>query len=368
MGTLEGTVSRWFEDKGFGFITPDDGTTDVFAHCSDVGGMSLVIGGRVQFNMGKTERGKDKAVNISGAIGPAYDKGAKGKGGGGRGGGKGAAPYGGGAPPTAPPVAPPMAATAWATNPPVAPPVGSPVSVPTGSDKGEYTGVVQKWSPKGFGFVKPDTAVPGLQEGADLFAHHSDIDGGSLVAGGKVTFNIGETDQGKPKAIDIGGAIGPRLGPDGTPVRPMQMTGTVTNWWGEKGFGFIQKADGTDIFAHHSDIGGQSLIIGTQLHFDIGQTREGKDKAINIQGPMGPIGGDGKGNVGKTGGKKGGSGKGVVALIAAPKIIQAQVKMSVVVPAGAVAGQKLAIRVAGQEFEVDVPAGTWPGQEFPVQV
>jgi CspA family cold shock protein len=47
-----GTV-KWFNDaKGFGFITPEDGSKDLFAHFSEIqsgGFKSLTEGQRVQF-------------------------------------------------------------------------------------------------------------------------------------------------------------------------------------------------------------------------------------------------------------------------------------------------------------------------------
>ena len=47
-----GTV-KWFNDaKGFGFITPDDGGKDLFAHFSDIRGngfKSLAEGQKVEF-------------------------------------------------------------------------------------------------------------------------------------------------------------------------------------------------------------------------------------------------------------------------------------------------------------------------------
>jgi CspA family cold shock protein len=48
----QGTV-KWFnESKGFGFITPEDGGKDLFAHFSEIQGSgfkSLTEGQRVQF-------------------------------------------------------------------------------------------------------------------------------------------------------------------------------------------------------------------------------------------------------------------------------------------------------------------------------
>ncbi|MDA0941889.1 MAG: cold-shock protein [Methylophilaceae bacterium] len=62
----EGTV-KWFNDaKGFGFITPDDGSEDLFAHFSSITGdgyKSLKEGQRVTFEVTDGPKGK-QASNI----------------------------------------------------------------------------------------------------------------------------------------------------------------------------------------------------------------------------------------------------------------------------------------------------------------
>ncbi|CAA9267364.1 MAG: Cold shock protein of CSP family [uncultured Chloroflexia bacterium] len=62
-----GSVKFFNEDKGFGFITPEDGGQDVFVHVSAVQrGASLRQGDLVSFELGEDRKtGKSKAENVS---------------------------------------------------------------------------------------------------------------------------------------------------------------------------------------------------------------------------------------------------------------------------------------------------------------
>jgi len=66
MATQTGTV-KWFNDsKGFGFIAPDAGGDDLFAHFKDIqseGFKSLIENQRVSFERASSPKG-DKASNI----------------------------------------------------------------------------------------------------------------------------------------------------------------------------------------------------------------------------------------------------------------------------------------------------------------
>ena len=62
-------------------------------------------------------------------------------------------------------------------------------------------------------------------------------------------------------------------------------TGTVKFFNSEKGFGFISRTDGEDIFVHYSNIDGtgrRDLEVGQTVEFEIGPGRKG-DEARNVR-------------------------------------------------------------------------------------
>ncbi|CAN8276703.1 unnamed protein product [Cochlearia groenlandica] len=98
-----GTV-KWFDtQKGFGFITPDDGGDDLFVHQSSIrseGYRSLAADESVEFVVENDNNGRPKAIEVSGPDGAPVQgnsggggssggRGGFGGGGGGRGGGRG---------------------------------------------------------------------------------------------------------------------------------------------------------------------------------------------------------------------------------------------------------------------------------------
>ena len=61
-----GTIKWFSDDKGFGFITPDDGTKDLFVHHTGIAGegyRSLVEGAKVSYDAEAGDKGP-KAVNV----------------------------------------------------------------------------------------------------------------------------------------------------------------------------------------------------------------------------------------------------------------------------------------------------------------
>jgi CspA family cold shock protein len=62
-----GTVNRFNKIKGYGFITPDQGDTEVFVHFSEVqaeGYKELIVGQRISFTLSTGERG-DFATQVT---------------------------------------------------------------------------------------------------------------------------------------------------------------------------------------------------------------------------------------------------------------------------------------------------------------
>ena len=62
-------IVKWFSaQKGYGFITPEDGTDDIFVHFSNIdmeGFRKLDQGDQVEFNLNESEEGKGpEALNV----------------------------------------------------------------------------------------------------------------------------------------------------------------------------------------------------------------------------------------------------------------------------------------------------------------
>jgi len=87
-----GTV-KWFNaHKGFGFITPQDGTDDLFVHFTSIrsdGYRSLSEGQSVEFLLDYGDDGRTMAVDVTSAVRSRRPGGFRGGGGRGRGGGRG---------------------------------------------------------------------------------------------------------------------------------------------------------------------------------------------------------------------------------------------------------------------------------------
>jgi cold shock protein len=99
---MKGTV-KWFNnDKGFGFITPEDGSKDLFVHHSAIQGggfKSLDEGESVEFNVVQGQKGPaaENVVRLGGGTPGGGRGGSGGRGGGGGGyGGRGGGGGGGG--------------------------------------------------------------------------------------------------------------------------------------------------------------------------------------------------------------------------------------------------------------------------------
>ncbi len=63
------------------------------------------------------------------------------------------------------------------------------------------------------------------------------------------------------------------------------MKGTIKFFSDERGFGFIARDGGDDVFVHRSNVAGDTTVVlesGQNVEFDIGAGRKG-DEAINVR-------------------------------------------------------------------------------------
>ncbi|MGV8991768.1 MAG: cold shock domain-containing protein [Thiobacillus sp.] len=63
---IDGSLTKWNDDRGFGFITPTQGEADIFTHVSAFprDGQRPRIGERLTFEIGTGKDGKKQARNI----------------------------------------------------------------------------------------------------------------------------------------------------------------------------------------------------------------------------------------------------------------------------------------------------------------
>ncbi|NMF30592.1 cold shock domain-containing protein [Cellulosimicrobium aquatile] len=228
-----GTVV-WYEPaKGYGFVTPDGRSDEIFLHSSAiVGGGVVTEGQRVAF------------LVVEGEKGPQADH---------------------------------------------LLPLGAQAAQPAadGAD-----GTVSWYDDvKGFGFVAPDGG------GDDVFVHVSALGRGltELAEGARVTYDVVEGDKGpNARNVQLVGGSG-RPGPDrgrpgsdrgrpgsdrGRPAsggRVRGGEGTVARYDADRGFGFITPdAGGEDLFVHVSVVrGGEELEQGDRVRFKIRQSDRG---------------------------------------------------------------------------------------------
>jgi len=61
---MKGTIARWFDNRGFGFIAVEGQSNDIFVHINDMEGYSNPqMGDEVEFDVSDTDRGP-RAINV----------------------------------------------------------------------------------------------------------------------------------------------------------------------------------------------------------------------------------------------------------------------------------------------------------------
>jgi cold shock CspA family protein len=64
---LNGTTKSWDDERGFGFIAPDQGGQDIFVHIKSFEGLRErpKAGQRISFQVQLNTQGKARAINVA---------------------------------------------------------------------------------------------------------------------------------------------------------------------------------------------------------------------------------------------------------------------------------------------------------------
>ncbi|KAJ9453717.1 hypothetical protein DIPPA_06714 [Diplonema papillatum] len=223
--SITGTVAKWNVAKGWGFVKSNSDETDYYVNVAMlVGGTRLQEGGEVQFDEDVSEAKTKKEKEFK-------EEGKK-----------------------------------RASN-------VSGLGVIAAS-QGSQMGTVCEWYPgKGFGFVLST-------DGNKVYVHSSAFDGAKLQVGKSITYDTEDVGHksGRQVAVNVAGpAVLPRAG----------TTGTVKNWLFQKGFGFAEDANSTEVFVHASQINSGWLMANQEIYYDVvpKEGEAGKFSAVNVSGP-----------------------------------------------------------------------------------
>jgi len=187
---------------------------------------------------------------------------------------------------------------------------------------------VIEWDPRGFGFAQTD-------DGRRVYVHHSAFGSGNLSIGERLSMVV-SPDQRNPGKLmtqnvarDGGHAADQQLAQlpvqvaraplvrtvppfvqaaprpllQAAPLRPLPPVvpkivasptcpaeewegGTVTEWYDERGYGFIELDDGRRLYVHHSAFGGGSMLQGLRCEAMAmpDKINKGKWSAASVRG------------------------------------------------------------------------------------
>eukprot|EP00927_Polykrikos_kofoidii_P050415 TRINITY_DN44331_c0_g1_i1.p1 TRINITY_DN44331_c0_g1~~TRINITY_DN44331_c0_g1_i1.p1 ORF type:complete len:644 (+),score=89.35 TRINITY_DN44331_c0_g1_i1:144-2075(+) len=215
---VEGHVAQW-NSKGFGFVHSNDGRR-AYVHNSVCGGEHLVQGETVSVVIAPDDKnpGKLMATSVT-RLGGQVE-------------------------------------TASGTS---APASVAFVNSDSGSMNDFQEGTVQQWNERGYGFlVFPD--------GRRAYVHNSHCGGEHLQEGETVYAVIApdEKNPGKFQAVQVQRVPSSGKKSSGSGKRQEargRKEGVVTQWY-ERGYGFVEFADGTRAYVHNSQCGGEHLAKG----------------------------------------------------------------------------------------------------------
>jgi len=248
-GKMTGIMQKWDHEKGFGFVTRDDGKGDLFCHRNDClftpPHASVKTGSKVEFTVEKDAEKGDRAANVTGIGGEGCEGGRQCKG----------------------------VCTGWMDD-------------------------------KEVGYILDlATGQKHMVFGRDCWT-----ESGKLESNDKVEFDIKVKDSGKTCATFVtlegqsisgyGGGSGGGGGADMSTMEfpeeeawvdqaptPGKSVGTIIKWAHERGFGFVQMEDGNELFVHARELmtdGSRNARVGSKVEFDVENGEKGA-AAVNVQ-------------------------------------------------------------------------------------